>query len=150
MLCLGTNFTDNCVNGTNDEGIDFIMGYNSNFQFTLVGERLLCPNKDNGLKVEDLSCLLNVTKDMPLYAYNCTPRRKLMTPFEFEIVGNQESMLCQLLDADDRCGRKVGKALCQMFELGYMSYFGLPNFDYSCNLYMTYECRCTNAIYVFH
>ncbi|KAE9547431.1 hypothetical protein FO519_009358 [Halicephalobus sp. NKZ332] len=128
MTCFGQNFTSHCINGTNDETIDYLLGYNSNLQFTLVGERLLCPNNRNNITIQDLGCSLNLTKKMYFDSYRCYGRRIDNYDDNISKEYYQEPMLCQLQDVHRKCGKTIR----------------YPDFKYGCDLFMNYKCVCTN------
>ena len=59
-LCLGRNYLDYYLE---NEGVKkYLKVTKPEFPYVLTGERLLCPNPENGVTIEALSCMLNMTK----------------------------------------------------------------------------------------
>ncbi|KAE9548154.1 hypothetical protein FO519_008631 [Halicephalobus sp. NKZ332] len=140
MSCFGGNFTENCINGTSDDPMEALIGYDSDFQFTLLGERSLCPNDQNGVEIQALSCLLNITTYIDWNSYTCSNT----TNSTYD--SQQEIMLCKMLAVDERCGTNMSKAFCQLLKSDYVgSYLGWSDFEYSCDSYVGYECQCSKA-----
>ena len=143
MTCFGKDFTDNCINGTNDKPINLVIGEKHSFQFTLVGEMQLCPNERNNITIEDLSCFLNTTKYMDVYHYMCViPDGNSKT---VHIETQKHVMLCQLKEVNMNCGSNISQALCELFDSPMMKYyFQWPALQYSCDSYMDDKCICVH------
>ncbi|KAE9548158.1 hypothetical protein FO519_008635, partial [Halicephalobus sp. NKZ332] len=136
MTCFGENFTKNCVDGFSDETISRLTGRNASVQFTFIGERNLCPNAENNVTIENLSCLVNTTKYMDPYHYKCMASEELNSTQPW-MVAQEQIMTCQLITVDGKCGRNMSKTLCQVFESGVANrYLQWPTFEYSCDTYM--------------
>lgn len=146
LSCFGENFTDNCIHNTFDGVIDSLLKYNSDFEFTLVGERLLCPNKDNGMTIETAACLWSEAIIL-FSSYDCEQLRTYSSDDEEMWIKNPQVMTCKLLHIEEKCGEKARKAFCDLIKSNTVSYYrGWPDISNMCDR-TTNKCQCVKYAY---
>ncbi|KAE9549170.1 hypothetical protein FO519_007618 [Halicephalobus sp. NKZ332] len=144
FTCFGKKFIEECIKTY--AAYEFLSERNEKFPFTTIAEQSLCPSKDNGVTLEALGCLLNVTRYMDMNYYECEnyqSDRALSDEARIDII------LCQLIAVYKKCGEPMSKALCKFFQSDFMFLFNLPKFNQNCNSYIKKTCTCFKIDHVW-
>lgn len=139
LTCYGNNFTDNCIRKELTEPPTVMVVYDWRIHFTLLGEGMLCPNEKNGLSFEEVSCFATTIQYINLKYYQCDNENMLGDAYT---IYSMEHIICQLLIVDKRCGRKMSKTLCALFQSRYMDLIYTSRLTESCDFYMNSKCNC--------
>lgn len=138
--CYGANFTENCIQKDQDESIYALLYYDYQITFTLLGNGMLCPNEENGLTYEELSCFATTTQYLNTNYYKCDNKQN--TDETVSLIYPKDIMVCQLLVVDKECGRKMSTTLCKLFQSKYMNFVQASVLDGACESHLNEECKC--------
>lgn len=141
ITCFGKTFKKNCIDKNTIELLKF--EYDMNITYVFVGEITLCPNKNNGMTYEDLSCLATVIKHMDINNYQCQITRDTFSIDKYQTL----LMHCHLVAVYKKCGEAASTALCKLYQSNTTSYnWGWPVYTKSCDSYKNEPCACFKAV----
>ena len=152
ITCLGENFTYYCIQSDSNPGLTLLEGDNFLFGITLIVERKLCPNNENGVAIEDFSCLLKILSVMDTDHYHCRNMGKAAYNQQIPRETQRQIMLCHVLAANEKCGKSISQTLCKIYASGIIRpYIGLSEFSpYNCDDLSHYQCQCVSYYKLIH